>query len=881
MHIVFLVKFASVYGQSVFIQFNEPVANGNNELSLDYVNENTWQGNISLNKEQRTKKITAQILIREAGKVDQQGNQLNLKLDKTKSTHILIHCDWYQPSWEQTIYESKAFKSISSVKKEKAIRPLSIKKTTHFFNVNAPVLPEHLSICISGSIEAMGQWLEHPLLMQYSKNGWKARMHIKQQDDAILYKYGIYDSRLKKIITYEAEENRALPMPVEKEQIIFLQENSRLDNAWKLAGINVPVSALKSGKSWGIGDFSDLIPLIDWAGYSGFKLIQLLPINDTTATQTYKDAYPYAAISAFALHPVLLDVHKLAKAANLILPADLLQKVEQINKLPAIDYEAALSCKQQAIELLFEKEQHNFKDDFAWFEFLEINRQWLVPYAAFCYLRDKYKTADYSNWEEYCNYDEEDIQELVSPGSDHYNKIAIHYFIQFHLHLQLEDAVNYAHKNQVALKGDLPIGVHTYSVDTWMNPHLFHMHMQAGAPPDAFTAKGQNWSFPTYNWANMEAEGYSWWRQRMEQLSNYFDAIRIDHVLGFFRIWSIPGDETEGILGRLVPANPVPAESFRQAGINFNKDFFCKPFISEEILQRYFNDDAAWIKINCLDDGKLNHNCETQKKATAFMESYPGKEQHLPALLLLISEVILLKDEELANHYHFRINMQQTEAYRQLPDHEQQALEKLYNDYFYHNQNALWKDEGIKKLKLLAASSNMYICAEDLGMVPDMVPPVLNSMHMTGLIVQRMPQKDTERFADIKHCDYLKVVTPSTHDMSPLRLWWKEDNDATQYFYNHILGHYGTAITEAEPWICKEIIEQHLQSPAVMAVFLLQDLLAMDDNLRRENAAEERINNPANADHNWNYRMHISLETMMADKHFSNNLTKLIIETGR
>jgi 4-alpha-glucanotransferase len=259
----------------------------------------------------------------------------------------------------------------------------------------------------------------------------------------------------------------------------------------------------------------------------------------------------------------------------------------------------------------------------------------------------------------------------------------------------------------------------------------------------------------------------------------------------------------------------------------------------------------------------------------------PGKEHLLPALLSLISEVILFKDDDLENHYHFRISMQQTEAFKQLPGHEQQGLEKLYNDYFYHDQNELWKAEGIKKLQLLIASSDMFICAEDLGMVPEMVPPVLNGLHMAGLIVQRMPQKDTERFADIKNSDYLKVITPSTHDMSPLRLWWKEDKDATQYFYNHVLGHYGEAIQEAEPWICKEIIQQHLQSPAVMAVFLLQDLLAMDENLRRENAAEDRINNPADSDHNWNYRMHISLEDLMADKHFSNNLTKLIIENGR
>ncbi|MEO6406906.1 MAG: 4-alpha-glucanotransferase [Ferruginibacter sp.] len=880
MRFSFFVQYSSVYGQSVALEFSMPLKNGYSTLELLYLDANTWHAVTEIHKKDLDEKFPIKIIIKEKGKADITGKQFFFNKDYSEFENANIHLDWYNFRPDEAIFESKAFKVLGAHKKNKA-KHLSLSKASHLFNVQAPELPAHLCMCICGNTRDLGDWEEQlPLLMQYRKKSWRVKLRLKEEDTAIVYKYAVYDFRLKKIVQFETGDNRLLPS-FDKEKINFLYQNARLESSWKTTGLNIQLSALKTINSWGVGDFSDLVSMVDWASASGINILQLLPINDTTATYTYKDAYPYAAVSAFALHPVFLNVHKLIKAKGILLPKTLLQEIKKINSLPVLDYESALQCKMQVIELLFEKEQYNFKDDMAWFDFLELNRYWLVPYAAFCFLRDKYKTADSNKWETHSNYDEAEIQELVSPGSDHYAKIAIHYFIQFHLHLQLKDAVDYAHKKHIAIKGDLPIGVHRCSVETWVYPHLFHMHTQAGAPPDAFTEKGQNWSFPTYNWANMEAEGFSWWRQRMEQLSNYFDAIRIDHVLGFFRIWSIPADATEGILGKFVPAAAVPVAAFEQAGIPFDEDLLANPFINNEVLKNHFDEEAGWIKINCMDDGRLNKKCRTQKAATDFFENHPGKKYLLPPLLSLISDVILLMDENVKENFHFRINMQRTEAFKQLPGAQQQALGKLYNDYFYHNQDLLWKEEGIKKLKLLAASSDMFICAEDLGMVPEMVPPVLNSLHMAGLVVQRMPQKLDERFADIKHTSYLTVVTPSTHDMSPLRLWWKEDRDATQYFYNYILGHYGEAPLEAEAWICKEIIEQHLQSPSIMAVFLLQDLLAIDENLRRLNPAEERINNPAFADHNWNYRMHLNIEDLIANKDFSTRIKNMFAENGR
>ena len=358
---------------------------------------------------------------------------------------------------------------------------------------------------------------------------------------------------------------------------------------WRGAGLNVPVSSLKSTQSWGVGEFTDLHLLIDWARSAGIKLIQLLPINDTTSTHGIKDSYPYASISAFALHPMYLNVKKLSVAASIEISETVAEEVKLLNHKPELDYEAVAKLKGNAIRELYYKEKHSFKDDLAFFEFFDLNRSWLVPYAAFCYLRDLNNSPDPSKWEDLKEYDENAVQELVSPDNAHYDEIAIHYFTQYHLHLQLLDAVAYAHKNGIILKGDLPIGVGRYGAETWMYPQLFHMDMQAGAPPDAFAVKGQNWEFPTYNWEEMEKDNYAWWRQRMEHMSNYFDAIRIDHILGFFRIWSIPEKDVEGVSGFFIPSLPLSVHDFQSAGIHFDESRFCDPFITDEILARYFS----------------------------------------------------------------------------------------------------------------------------------------------------------------------------------------------------------------------------------------------------------------------------------------------------
>ena len=887
MTIRFIVKYSTVYGQAISININALKTvgqSGGKIMPLNYVDKESWQLEIDSEELGVKDGITYHYLLKNFGNTIQElHNHIDLNFKKLKCNVLEIHDEWRQADLHDDLYKTRPFIKLITQHKDKEPKKAATKNATHLFRVKAAEMAARYLICLTGSAKKMNGWNEEEPVMLHKNDGyWTAKLNLSKELFPIGFKIGLYDTQVKKIVLFEDGENRQLEHFVDDK--VFRVYNILADfknYAWRGAGINVQLSSIKTNRSWGTGDFTDLFLLSDWCCETGIKLIQLLPVNDTSATHTSKDSYPYSAISAFALHPNFLNVQKLATSLSVKFTAGMLLRVTKLNGLPVLDYEAVTVIKQEAIKLLFEKEKSYFKDDLDWFEFFDINRTWLQPYAAFCYLRDKYKTADFSQWEQYSEYDEVSIDELTSSEGQAYDGIAIHYFTQYHLHLQLKDATDYAHKNGLVLKADLPIGVGRCSVDTWMYPHLFHMDKQAGAPPDAFAVTGQNWSFPTYDWKSMSIDNYAWWRQRMEQLSTYFDAVRIDHVLGFFRIWSIPLDAIEGILGRFVPAHPLSAGDIANEGIHFNEDRLCNPYITNEILQQNFGDEADAVKSIFLDGFTFKTEYNTQRKVAGYFQQHPGSEWIKFKLFHLLSDVVLIRDEQ-TGYYHFRINIFVTTSFNQLGEQERQALDRLYNRYFFTLQEELWKEEGIKKIAALKnASNNMLLCGEDLGMVPGFVPNVLHDLEILSLQVERMPKQNTESFSPPSKAQYDCVVTPSTHDMSTLREWWEEDRVTTQHFYNDGLGHYGNAPFYCEPWIAKEMINQHLHSPSMWCVFLFQDLLAMDDELRRQDPHAERINIPADPHHVWNYRMHLSLETLLEATSFTASVLELVAISGR
>jgi len=591
------------------------------------------------------------------------------------------------------------------------------------------------------------------------------------------------------------------------------------DGQRRFAGTAVPVFSLRSEEGFGIGEFRDLKKLIDWAEITGQSVIQLLPVNDTTMTGTWEDSYPYNANSTFALHPQFIHLPSAGVKADKEYKA----LRDGLNALPQVDYERVNAEKTRLLKKAFGATWNKVSESPSYKKFFKGNQDWLIPYAAFCALRDRYGTPEFGKWKTYAQYDAAKVCRFCRNNQ---SEIDFHCFVQYHLHMQLSDVRKYAHKHGVILKGDLPIGISRTSVDAWLHPELFHLDSQAGAPPDAFSADGQNWGFPTYNWEKMEEDGYAWWKARLRKMSEYFDAFRIDHILGFFRIWEIPVPYKSGLMGHFSPALPYSGEELGSMGFDVT-------------------------------DGK---------------HVTPGENE---------TDVLFVEDPRRKGYWHPRIGAQTTAAYNALDDWRKDAYNRMYDDFFYRRHNRFWKESALRKLPDLLASTGMIACGEDLGMIPDCVPETMNELQILSLEIQRMPKSVHETFANPAAYPYYSVCTTSTHDMNPIRAWWEEDRQLTQRFFNEMLGFGGEAPYYCEPWVCRRIVEQHLNSPAMFTILPLQDWLAVDGGLRAENPAAERINVPAIPRYYWRYRMHITLENLLSQNGFNGMLRGLVSASGR
>lgn len=886
MQFYFTTACISKPGETVFVTLYQKKEDFLLSFPLNYQDENTWQGSVFLNPKKTPKKIRYQISVRNELSPENIIVLYNetISLKKIKSNFIEIINRKESSDSVIVVRKSKPFKNVFRSVNINSSKSCSNKKTTHIFKITYPMLQENIFICLTGSAKKLNLFNnEHPVLFKKKKNNKSIlRFNFSKETYPIEYKIAFYDIQKKYIVDYESGLNNIIQQPLESESVSIINAEPDCKNyLWKGAGINIPVFSLRTCKTWGCGDFTSLKTFVDYAASLGLKMIQLLPVNDTIATFTDKDSYPYSAISSFALNPLYLNVEQIISTTQITISENEEAEIRRLNNLPYCDFSATVNLKFSILKKLLQSTTTDFLKEKEWHIFFEKNFEWLIPYAAFCVLRDKFKSVYIDDWEEYALYNIDKILSFVEPTNDHFKDILFWYFVQYRLHLQLKNACEYAHKNKIVLKADLPIGIAKQSVDAWVNPQLFNMKMQAGAPPDAFSTIGQNWQFPTYNIEKMREDNFAWFIRRMKSLENYFDALRIDHVLGLFRIWSIPENQVDGSMGIFVPAIPLEKSGFIQVGFYFDEGRLCNPYTTEDLLFNNFGEDVEAIKVIFFDGIVLKEKYDNQQKIASYLYKNPALLKYEQQLFNIVSNIILLKDSFSVDAYHFRINMQQTNSFKQLAEEQKHILNILYNRYFFETQNGLWQKEGTAMLSMLAKSSKMLLCAEDLGMVPPFIEKALADLNILSLQIQQMPKTDKEQFSDTHNAKYPCVVMPATHDMAPIRLWWEQNKATTQFFFNTILKEPGDAPYFCEPWVCKKIIELHLQSPAMWSVFLLQDLMAIYGKVRRAVPAEERINDPANPNQVWNYRMHLTIEELMKSNSLNIQLKEMIKESGR
>lgn len=891
----FNIRFRTQYGQELLVMGNNSalgLLKQEAAVPMVFLDEDTWQLEIEIPLRGKTTQLQYKYLLKNQDGTlwAEWGNDRVISLENSNAT-IVSYDTWNHAGDFENAFFTTPFQEVLLPKRKGATKRTAT--GSHIFRVKAPLLQAHHQVCLLGNVEPLHHWsTDQPLLLQKKKNWWEIALDLKDQPFPVFYKYGVWDTAQKRFIQFEEGENRILPTFLKQPNSCYFLHDGfiKLPNtSWRGAGVSIPVFSLRTQQSFGIGEFTDIKKLADWSQAAGLRLIQLLPINDTIATQTWQDSYPYAAISAFALHPIYINLAQVAGTKHAVLLRPLRKVQEQLNNKKAIDYEAVIRVKLDTLRKLFEVQGEDTMADPAFKTFFQQNKHWLKPYAAFCYYRDQFGTTQFKNWPTASIYTALDTDQLFKSGATR-TKVLFYAFVQFHLDLQLKEAVAYTHKKGLVLKGDIPIGIYRYGVDAWVDPSLYNMDWQAGAPPDDFTAIGQNWGFPTYNWKKMQQDGFAWWKQRFEQMSYYFDTFRIDHILGFFRIWSIPTDAVQGVLGRFVPCLPIAKEEFQRHGIYIDHNRYCKPYINEEVLLELFGQQQFQVKEQFLI--KDTHGAwifsplyDSQLKIEQYFEAIqknPAADR-LKAGLLELQANMLLFEEPFSNgsRFHFRIGIEKTWSFRQLDSSVREKLLELYHDYFYRRQDHFWYQEAMQKLPFLKEATNMLICGEDLGMVPHCVPDVMKQTGILSLEIQRMPKDPSQSFFNPAQAPYLSVVTPSTHDMSTIRGWWEENRTRTQQFYNQVMEQWGDAPQFCEAWINRAIVVQHLRSPAMWSIFQLQDLLGMSESVRRLDPREERINDPANPKHYWQYRLHMNLEDLISNREFTALVRQAITDAGR
>ena len=895
MKIKFNIHYVTQWGQSLYLLLHntQPELSTYTE-SQGYVMQcnasSEW--NVEIDIDPSSKKISYQYALLNADKsFNYEYGQIRVIEIYTKQKDIVIN-DFWRASFGDSPFESVAFSACFF--KRKTIANIHPQDGNLELRLNCPQMEPDRHIAIIGNQEVLGNWDETKKIALSDAHFpvWSVKLNADSIKFPLEYKYLIVDTLSDKVLAWGGGPNRIINSVDDLVQNVVTDEHFiRTIPSWKAAGVAIPVFSLRSESGFGIGEFNDLKKMVDWAKKTGQRIIQTLPINDTILYHTNYDSYPYNAVSVYALHPIYLHLDAMGKLKDKELKAYFKEQKKEFNAKSFSDYENVIKVKWEFFKAIFEQEQSKTFSSKAYQLFFDANKDWLVPYAAFSYLRDVNGTPEFGKWAEFSVYNKTEIELFSSKDNPHYQDIALFYFLQFHLHKQLVEVHDYARSNGVAIKGDIPIGVSPRSVDAWVEPELFNANGQAGAPPDDFSVTGQNWGFPTYNWELMEKTNYEWWKKRFQKLAEYFDAYRIDHVLGFFRIWEIPVDAVWGLTGCFHPALPFSVEELSSRGLWWDENRFLKPFLKEhvlyatfgkytdEVIRKYFVPDG-WQQF------KFKPEFDTQKKIETHFASLGynfRKEEVLirDGLYAMHCEVLFIRDARNPNLFHPRISMHSSATFRDLPENTRRLLDSIYVDFFYHRHTEFWKQQALKKLPALVSSTSMLVCGEDLGMVPDSVPDVMNKLEILSLEIQRMPKKMNTEFAMPADAPYRSVCTTSTHDMNPLRAWWEEDPVLTQRFYNRALGLQGTAPEICEEWIAQRIVNQHLLSNAMLIILPWQDWMAVETTLCHKHPNAERINVPSNPRNFWSYRMHITLEQLLDEEAFNNKIAEMIAAAGR
>jgi 4-alpha-glucanotransferase len=648
----------------------------------------------------------------------------------------------------------------------------------------------------------------------------------------------------------------------------------------RLLGVVVPVGALRSRNGMGVGEFLDLAGFALLCKKMKLGLIQILPVNDTGF-----ESSPYFSLTAFGLHPLYLRIEELEdfNSVDKSIKKRIKEAKEKFDKNERFLHYDILKEKLDICREIYESKKAQIAESASGGRLSEWIKQnsWIKQYSVYRRLKEVNGGKSWKEWQEYHTVTAADIETLWNNKKLREEHL-FWVWLQEELDAQFSKAAKAVADAGIVLKGDLPILMNEDSCDVWAHPEIFIQELSAGAPPDMYSPEGQNWGFPIFNWEAQEKDNFSWWRKRLETAGKYYKAYRIDHVLGFFRIWasSRRDNSNSSVLGRFVPYKPITSGDLRKMGYDKNRiRWLSRPHIpTGEIWDVLRNNRSASF---------------TEEKISAAAEKV-----FLKALERVNNEELWLfkkkiKGEKdivnlgldaslhgyLFNKWHDRVFLEYEKgrffpvwyyrdvtAWKTLSGEEQKNLEALVERQRIKSEKA-WAVQGKKLLTILSESSHMLPCAEDLGAVPECVPKVLSKLKILGLRVVRwfrIWDKNGQPYIPFDEYPALSVCTPAVHDSSTVREWWEKEVNQQQF--SGFIG-VPSLPKKYNPGTAKIILSKVSSARSRFRVFQIQDLLHLSNKWYSADPAQERINVPGTLnDFNWTYRLSAQIEEIAKDK---------------
>ncbi|KAK8871028.1 4-alpha-glucanotransferase dpe2 [Tritrichomonas musculus] len=660
-------------------------------------------------------------------------------------------------------------------------------------------------------------------------------------------------------------------------------------------GIYCPLFGLRSDDSCGIGQYTDIKGLVDVCNQIGSSIIRILPIFDTTNKGDWDDSNPYKQISSFALHPIYINLLQVVDN----LPKDIYNDIQNakwiFEQKPTVDYPTVYQYKIKTLHRIYEDSvKYELNNNIEFARFVDQELEWLRPYALFTLLRDKYGTIDFHSWP---NHSTITRREINSQCAKHEEELKFIYWVQYICDKQYKEALSYSIEHGVALHSDFLMNINYNSVDTWTWPDYFRLNMCSGAPPNESFIDGKNWGYPTYDWDAMEKDNFHWLELRLRRMSDLFQFLSVDHIIEFFRSWEIPRDSCiRGILGHFNPSSPVDKAELDSRGL-FDLDRYLHPYVRWHLLVQQFGEEAENISkkffipkhFDTRDDYftfKTEFNTE-KKIEKALIQLIPNdlrkRSHYQKALFDLLSNVMLIHDSERPGCYHVRSNMTYTSSWIELQEPSRGRMKELYEYFVFKRQSDVWLSKAKEKLDFFNDANQMLICAEDFDQKTDQIAQYIKDYGFLSFHVQRISQEKSELFDDISKCNYMSICCSSTHNMMPYREWWEDqnENNIVRDFWKTQVKIDSQIPYRCQPWVLETIIKQHLNSKSMIALFLLQDLTDLVQNLRNKNPNDERINNPSDPNHHWRYRYPFSINEMKNCQEFTLKVRDLAEKSNR